>query len=399
MDRDIQPRERAMQTYRYLVVGSGMTGHAAAKAIREIDRGGSLGMIGDDPMHPYLRPPLTKGLWSGKPRETVFLPQVEGLALHAERRAVELDTRAKALRDDRGEEYRYEKLLLATGGRPRRLPDDGGRVIYFRTLADYDRLRAVQGPEVVVIGGGFIGSELAASLASVGKRVTMVLRDERIGAKVYPPALSRFVTRYFEDRGVRVLAGASIASVRPDGGRTLVEVTGGHRILADAVVAGLGVTPDTALAERAGIAVQDGIEVDDAFRTSARDVWAAGDVARFSSAALGERIRVEHEDAALSMGREAGRSMAGAAVSYRQLPFFYSDLFDLGYEAVGILDSRLETVESWKTEGRDGVVYYLQGGRVRGVLLWGRFGHVDAARELIARQAALPRDELVRAIT
>jgi NADPH-dependent 2,4-dienoyl-CoA reductase/sulfur reductase-like enzyme len=388
-----------MQAYRYLVLGSGMTGHAAAKAIREIDRGGSLGMIGDDPMHPYVRPPLTKGLWSGKPRETVFLPEVEGLALHAGRRAVELDTGAKALRDDRGEEYRYEKLLLATGGRPRRLPDDGDRVIYFRTLSDYDRLRAEEGPEVVVIGGGFIGSELAASLASVGKHVTMVLHDERIGAKAYPPAQSRFVTRYFEDRGVRVLARASIASVRPDGGRALVEVTGGHRIVADAVVAGLGITPDTALAERAGIAVHDGIEVDEAFRTSARDVWAAGDVARFPSVALGERIRVEHEDAALSTGREAGRSMAGAAVSYRHLPFFYSDLFDLGYEAVGILDSRLEIVESWKTEGRDGIVYYLQDGRVRGVLLWGRFGHVDAARELIARQAALPRDELLRAIT
>jgi 3-phenylpropionate/trans-cinnamate dioxygenase ferredoxin reductase component len=388
-----------MQTYRYLVVGSGMTGHAAAQAIREIDRGGSLGMIGEDPHGPYARPPLTKGLWAGKPREKVFLPEVEGLVLHAGRRAVELDTRAKEVRDDRGEAYRYEKLLLATGGQPRRLPYGEDRVLYYRTLADYDRLRAVEGPEVVVIGGGFIGSEIAASLASVGKRVTMVFPDEAIGAKVYPPDLSRFVTRYFEDRGVRVLARGSIVSIRPGEGRTEVEVTGGHRILADAVVAGLGITPDTALAEQAGIAVQDGIEVDEALRTSARDVWAAGDVARFSSPALGERIRVEHEDAALTMGREAGRSMAGAAVSYRHLPFFYSDLFDLGYEAVGKLDSRLETVASWKTEGRDGVVYYLKDGRVRGVLLWGRFGQVDAARELISRETTLSRDELARAIT
>jgi NADPH-dependent 2,4-dienoyl-CoA reductase/sulfur reductase-like enzyme len=386
-----------MQTYRYLVVGSGMTGHAAAKAIREIDRGGSLGMIGDDPLPPYSRPPLTKGLWAGKPREKVFLPQVEGLVLHAGRRAVELDPRAKELHDDRGEVYRYEKLLLATGGRPRRLSHDDDRVIYFRTLSDYDRLRAV-GPEVVVIGAGFIGSELAASLASVGKRVTMVFPGEGIGARAYPPSLSRFVTRYFTDRGVRVVARAPVESVRADGERTVVEVAGGQRVVADAVVAGLGITPDTTLAERAGIAVQDGIEVDDAFRTSARDVWAAGDVARFPSAALGERTRVEHEDAALSMGREAGRSMAGAAVSYRHLPFFYSDMFDLGYEAVGKLDSRLETVESWKIEGRDGVVYYLQDGRVRGVLLWGRFGLVDAARGLIARQEPLPRDELLQAI-
>jgi NADPH-dependent 2,4-dienoyl-CoA reductase/sulfur reductase-like enzyme len=390
-------RERAMQTYRYLVIGSGMTGHAAALAIRKLDRSGSLGMIGDDLQKPYARPPLTKGLWSGKARETVFLREVDGLVLHAGRRAVGLDTRTKKVVDDRGEEYRYEKLLLATGGRPRRLPYGGDRVIYFRTLSDYDRLRAVEGPEVVVIGGGFIGSELAASLASVGKRVTMILRGELIGEKAYPPALSRFVTRYFQDRGVRVIAHQSPASIRPDEGRTLVETSGGHRIVADAVVAGLGITPDTALAEQAGIAVQNGIEVDEAFRTSAADVWAAGDVARFPSVAFG-RIRVEHEDAALTMGREAGRSMAGAVVSYRHLPFFYSDLFDLGYEAVGKLDARLEMVESWKTEGREGVVYYLENGRVCGVLLWGTFGKVDAARELITRQTALPRDALLRAI-
>ena len=387
-----------MPTYRYLIIGSGMTGRAAAAAIRERDPSGSLGMIGSDPERPYARPPLSKGLWFGKTRETVYYDPVPGLTLHASRRAVELDSRTKNVRDDRGEEYRYERLLLATGARPRRLPFGGEDIIYFRTLADYDRLRAVQGEEVVVIGAGFIGSEVAAGLASNGKRVTMIFPEEAIGARVYPAALATFVTRYFESKGVRILARSAVAAIRRGDRRIAVETASGQRLLADAVVAGIGVSPDVALAESAGITVSDGIEVNEGFRTSAPEVWAAGDVARFPSAALGERMRVEHEDAALSMGRAAGLSMAGEAVRYTHLPFFYSDLFDLGYEAVGKLDARLETVTSWKTEGREGVIYYLDGNRVRGVLLWGIFGQVDAARALIERGTAIPRDELVRAI-
>jgi NADPH-dependent 2,4-dienoyl-CoA reductase/sulfur reductase-like enzyme len=195
-----------------------------------------------------------------------------------------------------------------------------------------------------------------------------------------------------------VIARGAVAAIRRGDRRIAVETASGQRLLADAVVAGIGVSPDLALAESAGITVSDGIEVDEGFRTSAPEVWAAGDVARFPSAALGERMRVEHEDAALSMGRAAGLSMAGEAVRYTHLPFFYSDLFDLGYEAVGKLDARLETVASWKTEGREGVIYYLDGNRVRGVLLWGIFGQVDAARALIERGSPIPRDELVRAI-
>jgi NADPH-dependent 2,4-dienoyl-CoA reductase/sulfur reductase-like enzyme len=328
----------------------------------------------------------------------VWLPEVPGLDLHLGRRAVALDTKAGEVHDDRGGVYRYERLLLATGGQPRRLPVGGEGVIYYRTLADYRRLREVDGRSVVVIGGGFIGSELAAALAASGKDVTMVFPEEAIGARAYPADLARAITTYFTGRGVRVLAGDGVAAVEERGGRTLVRTTRGHELLADAVVAGLGIKPDTALAESAGLHCGDGIEVDEQLRTSAPAVWAAGDVARFPAPALGGRARVEHEDAALGSGRLAGRNMAGAGERWEHLPFFYSDLFDLGYEAVGRLDARLDTVASWKTPYREGVVYYLEGDRVRGVLLFGIFGQVDAARRLVAGQAAIAREALLEAI-
>ena len=160
----------------------------------------------------------------------------------------------------------------------------------------------------------------------------------------------------------------------------------GRSVAADAVVAGIGIAPSTELAVAAGLAVSDGVEVDESLRTSDPDIFAAGDVARFSNPALGKKIRVEHEDAANTMGAAVGRAMAGAKVKYDHLPFFYSDLFDLGYEAVGEIDARHRTVSEWKTPFREGIVYYLQNDTVRGVLLWNTWGKVDEARALIGKE-------------
>jgi NADPH-dependent 2,4-dienoyl-CoA reductase/sulfur reductase-like enzyme len=180
---------------------------------------------------------------------------------------------------------------------------------------------------------------------------------------------------------------------------TEVRTGAGETLVADAVVAGLGIRPSTALAEAAGLRCADGVVVDAFLETSAPGVFAAGDVARFPCAPLGGPVRIEHEDAALTMGRAAARNMAGARERYDHLPFFYSDLFDLGYEAVGRIDSRLETVASWTDPFREGVVYYLdERDRVLGVLLWGTFGKVDAARELIVRGGPVRREGLERAI-
>jgi NADPH-dependent 2,4-dienoyl-CoA reductase/sulfur reductase-like enzyme len=385
----------------HLIVGSGMAGHAAAAAIRARDASAAIAMIGDEPHPPYARPPLSKGLWLGKPRESVFLPPVDGLRLHAGRRAVALDATARIVRDDAGDAHRYDRLLLATGGRPRRLAADAGRVTYLRTLADHDRLAALPGDAAVaVVGGGFVGSEIAAALAEGGRRVTLILPENAIGARVWPADLADFVTSYFERKGVRVLRARIATGVEADpAGRARVQTSGGEVVTADAVVAGLGIEPDDQLARLAGLAVDAGVLVDEAMRASAPGVFAAGDVARFPSAVLGGRVRVEHEDAAVSTGRVAGENMAGGAARYGGLPFFYSDLFDLGYEAVGRLDARVPTVTSWRTPFREGVVAYLDPeGRVRGVLLWGIFGQADAARALVGRRAPARSEDLAAAL-
>jgi NADPH-dependent 2,4-dienoyl-CoA reductase/sulfur reductase-like enzyme len=390
-----------MRDVRYLIVGGGMTGHAAAAALRQRDPDGTVALLGEEPERPYARPPLSKALWHAEGGAAPFLPDVAGLELRTGRRAVALDVVRREVRDDRGEVHRYEKLLLATGGRPRRLPPGAAdeRVVYFRTLADFRRLRDAPGRRVVVVGGGFIGSELAASLASTGREVTMVFPEPDVCARVFPPDLAAAVTQRFRDEGVNVIEGETVAAVERRGEQDVVRTGGGEVLVADAVVAGLGIRPDTALAEGAGLRCADGIVVDAFLETSSPGVYAAGDVARFPCPPLGGPVRVEHEDAALTMGRAAGRNMAGAQERYDHLPFFYSDLFDLGYEAVGRLDARLETVASWTTPYREGVVYYLdERDRVQGVLLFGTFGKVDAARELILRDAPVRREGLGQAI-
>jgi NADPH-dependent 2,4-dienoyl-CoA reductase/sulfur reductase-like enzyme len=231
-----------------------------------------------------------------------------------------------------------------------------------------------------------------------GKQVTLVFPDRAIGARVYPEPLARFLVDFFRGKGVDVLAGDTVTEARKEGQRWALTTGSGRRIEADGVVAGIGITPNTTLARSAGLKVGDGVDVDDLLRTSVPDVYAAGDVATFQSPTLGKRLRVEHEDNANTMGRVAGRNMAGADEAYTHVPFFYSDLFDLGYEAVGEVDARLETVPDWKTPFREGVVYYLEGDRVRGVLLFGIFGQVEAARRLVAGEGPVRREALARAI-
>ncbi|MBQ4854915.1 FAD-dependent oxidoreductase [Rhodanobacter sp. B2A1Ga4] len=374
----------------YLIIGGGMTADAAAKAIRQVDAAANVGIVGAEAQPPYQRPPLSKALWKGdKSVADIDLATAQsGATLHAGRRVESLDRVARTARDDHGDSYRYRRLLLATGATPRRLPFEGGeRIIHFRTLDDYQALRryAKPGAFIAVIGGGFIGCELAASLCALGCKVTLLFPGETIGAGRYPDRLARYLDAYYRDRGVDVRSGVRVEGSNPTDGGVELALSDGSLLRVEAAVAGLGVTPNTALAEQAGLAVDNGIVVDAQLRSSDADIWAAGDVANFHNPALGRRLRVEHEDAAVSMGRHAGRAMAGVAGEYTVLPFFYSDLFDLGYEAVGLLDTRLEVVEDWREPNREGVVYYLDGGRVRGVLLWNTWDQVDAARELVAQ--------------
>jgi NADPH-dependent 2,4-dienoyl-CoA reductase/sulfur reductase-like enzyme len=379
-------RSIAMKHYPYLIIGGGMTGDAAARAIRAADPAATIGLISAEPHPPYARPPLSKGLWKGDPESGIWRgTDVLDVDLRLGRRVTALDPKRKAVTDERGDVVAYDKLLLATGGTPRRLKFDSGQIIYYRTYDDYRRLRALANNalRVAVLGGGFIGSEVAAALKLVGRDVVMLVPEDGIGARVFPADLSRFLVGYYRDQGVDVRTGEGLAGLSQDAGKVVVKTTSGQSLPVDLVVAGLGIQPNVELAEQAGVRVDNGIVVDELLRTSVPDIFAAGDVANFFNPALGTRLRVEHEDNANTMGAAAGRAMAGQGTSYTHLPFFYSDLFALGYEAVGEVDPRLEVISDWKEPFREGVVYYVKEGRVRGVLLWGIFGKVDDARALI----------------
>ncbi|HEV8264748.1 MAG TPA: FAD-dependent oxidoreductase [Gemmatimonadales bacterium] len=386
-----------MTHYPYLIVGGGMTADAAARAIREADPANAVGLISAEPHPPYARPPLSKGLWKGDPESGIWRgTETAGVDVRLDTRVTAIDAKRKTVTDERGNAVTYGKLLLATGGTPRRLSMDTGQIIYYRTYDDYRRLRALANERLrfAVLGGGFIGTEIAAALQTAGREVVMLVPEAGLGARVFPADLSHVLVGYYREQGVDVRTGEGLAGLRQHGGKVVVKTTSGQELPVDVIVAGLGIQPNVDLAEQAGVRVDNGIVVDELLRTSVPDIFAAGDVANFFNPALGTRMRVEHEDNANTMGAMAGRSMAGRGTPYTHLPFFYSDLFALGYEAVGELDPRLETVSDWKEPFREGVVYYVKGGRVRGVLLWNTWGQVDAARALIAEPGPVRGESL-----
>jgi 3-phenylpropionate/trans-cinnamate dioxygenase ferredoxin reductase subunit len=372
-----------MHSFRYLVVGGGMTGDAVCNGIRDADPEGSIGLVGEEHFPPYKRPPLTKGLWKGGSEDGIWRNVEEhGAELVLGRRIVSLDLDSHSAFDDAGDEYAYERIVLATGGTPRRLDDGDDAIVYYRTLSDYRRVRALsdEGKRFLVVGGGFIGSEIGAALRIQGRDVTMVFPDPGIGTRTFPKHLSDFVTDYYREKGVEVRTGEQYESSQGF----------------DATVAGLGIVPRTELAESAGLPVDDGIFVDEYGRVDGRDdVYAAGDVARFPMPALGTTGRVEHEDHANTHGRLVGSNAGGAHERYEHLPFFYSDLFDLGYEAVGETDPRKPTVELWLEPNRKGIVAYVDdGARPRGFLLWNVWDKVEPARDLIRAAEAVDGETL-----
>ncbi len=386
-----------MKNYQYLIIGGGMTAAAAVDGIREVDPTGSIGMIGAEADAPYNRPPLTKGLWKGDPLDSIWRKEKgEAPELHLNRLVKAIVPKEKRVIDSRENAFTYEKLLLATGGTPRRLPFDDEQIIYYRTLADYRRLLALteKGERFAVIGGGFIGSEIAAALTINGKKVTLIFPGYDVCERLFPRDLAQYVSGIYRQKGVELATGEKVVGSGPRGDQRALKTASGKTIVVDAVIAGIGIEPNVELAESIGLTTENGIVVDQFLRTTNPDIYAAGDVASFQNPALGKRMRVEHEDNANTMGRLAGRNMAGKSEPYDHLPFFYSDMFELGYEAVGEVVSRLETFADWKRPNEEGVVYYLKDGRVRGVLLWNVWDQVEAARRLIAEPGPFTRENL-----
>src|SRR5690348_2998934 len=240
----------------YLIIGAGMSGEAAAQALREADADASIGVLGDESHPPYDRPPLTKKLWKDGKEADIWRPIEKARANVAlQRRAVKIDRAAHVVTDDKGETWKYRKLLVATGGTPRKLRSGGDGFIYYRTFDDYQRLRALvkPGARIAVVGGGFIGSEIAAAMAMNECKVTMLFPEDAIGARVYPESLADAVTAYYREKGVDVRAGVKVEGGEGNG----LRLSDGTTIEADVVVAGLGITPNVQLAQDAGLEVDN----------------------------------------------------------------------------------------------------------------------------------------------
>lgn len=394
-----------MEKYDYIIVGGGLAGASAAQGIREIDSAGSILLVGQEKDPPYNRPPLSKDLWLGKKQvEEIFVHEKSFYSdnevnLNLGTTITEVNPEDRIIRDGQGGAYAYGKLLLSTGGTPKKLDIPGGEseeINYYRSLGDFRRLRVreVEGDIISVIGGGFIGAEMAAALSSNGADVSMVFPEKYLLSRHFPEELGRAVQKKYQDKGVGILT--QNVPQRFEQAEEGFEVETRERccLQVDKIVAGIGITPSTKLAESADLNVSNGIEVNEYLQTSDPHIYAAGDNTLFPYQALGEKRRVEHWDNAKKQGRYAGRNMAGSEEQYNYLPYFYSDLFDFGFEAVGDVNPELEVIADWSEKHEKGVLYYLNEGNVRGVMLCGVWGKLGQARELIESKDRFKEEDL-----
>lgn len=381
-----------MKKYNYIIIGGGMTGSSAVMGIRENDPEGTIAMFSRDRFGPYNRPPLSKGLWKKGNVDDIMRPMEKyHVDMFLDDKITAIHPTEKWVENQNGDKFAYDKLLLATGGHPNHLSDMPEGVIYYRTLSDYEKLRRLveTKQDFCVIGAGFIGSEIAAAINQQGKSVTMIFPEIGIAGRIFPDDLSKFMNDYYQQQGVKVLAGNLVKAVEKQGDKFLVtyintETNDEFSAAFDGVVIGVGIKPNIYLAEEAGLTVDNGIVVNEFLQTDNPDIYAAGDVANFFNVDLGKRTRVEHEDSANTMGMLAGKNMAGEHLRYDHFPFFYSDLFEMGYEALGDLQKETEIVEDWIEPHQKGAIVYLEDHKVRGAIFWNLWGKVDLGREIIS---------------
>ena len=399
----------AEQPFMYVIVGGGLAGTSAIEGIRELDKKGSILLIAGEKHPPYDRPPLSKKLWFGKKKvEEIFLHDEKfydqnGITVKTGTMVTSLDALKKIVVDQKDNMYGFKKLLLATGGFPRTLPIPGGNlegICYYRYLDDYLRIRqeASAGKSAVVIGGGFIGSEIAAALNINKIDVTMIFPDPYLVNRVFPEYLGRAIQDQYRSRGIKILANEQPSVFSKNANTFTTYTLSGKQIESDMVIVGIGIAPYLDLARNAGLETANGIIVDEYLQTSLPDIYAAGDNAFFPYQALGKQTRIEHWDNALNQGKWAGRNMADAREPFTYMPYFFSDLFEFGYEAVGEVDARLETFADWQKENDTGVIYYLKDGKVKGAMMCNVWEKVEAARTLIRKGETMTPEKLRGAI-
>jgi 3-phenylpropionate/trans-cinnamate dioxygenase ferredoxin reductase component len=367
--------------YEVLIVGGGLASARAVKSYREAGGTGRVALVSADRFVPYSRPPLSKRYLRGEvEREGTF---VEPPSFYADREVelllettvvrVDPDMHAVELADGRRLEYR--RLLLATGASPRRLAVPGtdlDGVFTLRTLDDSTRIReaARAAGRAVVLGGSFIGLEVSASLVQLGVEVTLVHSGDVLFDVLRVPELSAFLCDLYRERGVELVLEESVVGFGGEGRVERVETLGGRTLPADLVVQGVGVTPATGFLEGSGIEVENGIVVDERFRTSAPDVHAVGDVARFYDPVLGERRRIEHWSNASYQGQRVGRQLAGEDAPYDTVSSFFSEIFGLRLRVFGDVSPDADLQGSFA--GGQALAIYCEDGGVRGALAVGQ---------------------------
>ena len=388
-----------MEEADYLIVGGGLAAASAVDGIREEDEEGSIVVLCDEAEPPYHRPPLSKEFLQNPdvPRSLLHVKpegwfDEAGVELRLGTRALALDSDGRTVSTLEAGEFRAPRILLATGGRPRRLPAPGHHldgVVTLRDVEDAEDLRswARRSDRAVMVGAGFIGMELAASLQTHEVEVTVVETADRAWPRMLPPRLSKFVRGYFEDRGVSFRLGAAASEFA--GEENLVErvrLEDGTELEADLVVVGIGIEPATELARDAGLEVDDGLVVDGRGETSGEGVFAAGDVARFPDPVFGDSSRVEHWDHAKAHGRLVGRNMAGASQPYDHLSYFFTDVFDLSFNVFGRPAGAEELRVRGEVDAGGFVAFGIEDGRVAGAILLDRNDAMDACREIVRRR-------------
>ena len=361
-----------MNESRLVILGGGMVAGYAAKQLAELGlKAGELTILSGDTYLPYERPPLSKGFLAGRDTEESIRINPEdfyrerGIEVRLGCRVTGVNPARKSLSLQSGGEFRFEKLIVATGSRVRTLDIPGAQlanVQYLRSLEDSKNIkaRAEGAKRAVVIGGGFIGMEVAAVLAQKGIEITMVLREDRIWKQFFSPQMSLFFEAYYAARGVRFLKTATIKELRGTGKVESVVAGDGQSIASDLVVAGIGVQPATEVLANSGIELADGVMVNEYLETSAPGIFAAGDIANYQDILFRKRRRVEHWDNAVSQGECCARALMGERTPFRHVPYFFSDVFDLSYEFWGDPSGADETIHRGDLASNSFSVWWLR---------------------------------------
>jgi 3-phenylpropionate/trans-cinnamate dioxygenase ferredoxin reductase subunit len=388
----------------YLLIGGFACGHAAAE-LRKRGAEGEILLVGREPEPPYERPPLSKEYMRGEAsREDAYVNPLSwyeenGVELRTGTNVMSLDTEGRTVKLQGGEEVGFDKALVATGANVNILRVDGAGqegIHYLRAFGNADRIReAAEGADrVVLIGGSYIGCEVAASLKAKGTDCAIVMMEEVALSRTFGEDAGRWFHELLESKGIEIHGGETLAAFEGDGDVKGVVTESGKVVEGDVVVVGAGVKPDVMLAQRAGLEVEDGIVCDETLQSSVEGIYAAGDVCSYESRVHGRRLRVEHWDVAMQQGMHAGRSMLGEGKPYEVVPYFFSDLADwAGLEYVGPATDWDELIWRGDRDAGEFTGFYVKDGKVAGALTVERSEELAHARTLLAEGVDVASEE------